>query len=421
MIKKVKSSSFIGSILVLVGGNTIAQLISFISLPILQRWFYNPAEFGLLAVYNSITTVLIALSTIKLEYAIILSKSEENSIAIRNLTTKIVRYFSFFVFVIIIIWGSTISRYLGFDQIGFYLYLIPINILFAGTYEAYNYWYNYKKDYKTIAVSKIIQSSIAELFKYLTQIFFAFTGGLIIGRLLGQISSSLSLVLNKKSSPKNTAQKKSGFSKILKEHRKFPQYVLPTVFVNMLANSILILFISKSFGSYELGLVSASILYLQAPLGILSRSVSQVFYKKISEVSDYLIIRKIYLKASFSLSIIVIILVIIIVLIPNHWFQIILGQKWKGIGVYMNIMVFWIAISFVTSSLSFIYNRIQKQKTALVFSLAQLLGVFLSLWFSIEYFRASLKTTLIVYSTFQGVYYFSTLFLALIYLKKQSS
>ena len=167
MIKKLKNSEFVKSILVLAGGNTIAQLISFLSLPVLQRWFYGPSEFGLLAIYNSIATILIAISTLKLEYAIVLAKSEENAISIRKLTTRIVRYFSLTILVVIILFGSSISEFLGNDKILIYLYLIPLNILFAGTYEAYNYWYNFKKEYRLLASSKVAQTSIAEFFKYL--------------------------------------------------------------------------------------------------------------------------------------------------------------------------------------------------------------------------------------------------------------
>lgn len=421
MLGRIKNSEFAKSVLVLAGGNTIAQLISFLSLPILQRWFYSPSEFGLLAIYNSVATILIAIATLKLEYAIILAKSNEEAIAIRKVTTRTVRYFSLFTLSLIVAFGLFIDNFANNNQIYIYFYLIPINMLFAGTYEAYNYWYNYRKEYKILAVSKIVQTTVAEFFKYFFKIIFTLSGGLIFGRILGQAASFLTLIINRKINSRNQTTSNFKSIEIIKENKNFPLFVMPTVFINTATNSVLILFLAQSFSSHEVGLISASIVYLQTPLGILSRSVSQVFYKKISEISSHQNLLEVYKRFSIYLLAIIIVPVLFVLILPNQWFEFVLGQAWKDIGIYMKIMVIWIGISFISSSLSFIYNRIQRQKLIFFLALSQLIGVFLCLIISINYFEASLKTTIIVYTIFQATYYLSAILFVLILLKTRKA
>ena len=67
---------FLKSISVLVGGTIFAQAITVLSLPILTR-LYNPLDFSIFAIYTSLLAVLSAISCLRFEVAIPISRDEE--------------------------------------------------------------------------------------------------------------------------------------------------------------------------------------------------------------------------------------------------------------------------------------------------------------------------------------------------------
>ena len=49
MINKIRQNEFLKNMMMLLSGSALAQVIPFLLLPILQKWFYSPAQFGELA------------------------------------------------------------------------------------------------------------------------------------------------------------------------------------------------------------------------------------------------------------------------------------------------------------------------------------------------------------------------------------
>ena len=64
-------SNFTKNVLILLTGSFVAQAIPFISLPILQKFFFKPADFGVLAVFISLSDIFTNISCLKLEFAIV--------------------------------------------------------------------------------------------------------------------------------------------------------------------------------------------------------------------------------------------------------------------------------------------------------------------------------------------------------------
>ena len=74
MALQIRKSQFIKDIFVLLTGSLVAQIIPFIALPYLQKYFYTPADFGLLTVFVSFCELFANVATFKLEYGIVIQK-----------------------------------------------------------------------------------------------------------------------------------------------------------------------------------------------------------------------------------------------------------------------------------------------------------------------------------------------------------
>ena len=65
----VGSSTFQKNLRVVLGANVIAQIVVFFSAPLITRLF-NPSDFGLLALYLSLTSVLGAICTFRFDWLV---------------------------------------------------------------------------------------------------------------------------------------------------------------------------------------------------------------------------------------------------------------------------------------------------------------------------------------------------------------
>ena len=70
----VRQSSFFSDVLKLVSGASIAQLIGLIAVPIITR-LYSPDDLGLLTVLTSIVSIIVVISCMRYELAIVLPKT----------------------------------------------------------------------------------------------------------------------------------------------------------------------------------------------------------------------------------------------------------------------------------------------------------------------------------------------------------
>jgi len=111
-------------------------------------------------------------------------------------------------------------------------------------------------------------------------------------------------------------------------------------------------------------------------------------------------------------------LIIFIYLIPTEFYIFIFGSKWEGIDKVIKILIIWYAVSFVSSSVSFIYTRLEKQKEMFYFDLFHLLSI--SLFFIYIYiFKLNFYLFLEIYVLLKVVIYLVAIFLALRFLNEK--
>jgi len=411
-------SEFFKNMMTLLSGSAIAQLIPFLVLPILQKWFYDPSHFGELALYTSVTMLLAQVAGMKYEFAIVNAKSRSEAENVFVGAMVITLVFSIIVGFAFMVFPNQMAQIMGAAKIQNYFYLIPFSVLFFSSFETLNYWNNRQKKYKRIAVAKVAKTLSAETAK-LDMGYYKFAGnGLIIGRVIGEFISALLLfkhfIVNDLKSFHF-----SSFSNILdslKQNYRFPLFTMPSVFVGNLINLVFIGLFMKYFGAEKAGVIGISVVYISVAFGLISQSFSQVFYKELSVTKGKTALLKLYLGNAKYLILISIFAVGFVQLIPSSWVAGLLGEKWIDLMPTLKILVFSYAISFITSSLSFIYMRVNKQKQMLIYDIIHLVMVTASIYIGFHYF-GTFKATLISYTIAQLIYYSFAFSIAIVFIK----
>jgi len=399
-------STFVKNVLTLMTGTTIAQAIPLLISPLLTR-LYTPENFGLLAIYMSLLSVVTVFATGRYELAIVLPKIKINAIHLIILSIYITVFVSFFAFILVYFFSENISTMLHNTEITYWLWWIPISILSIGIFQSLNYWCIKNKKFKKIAHAKIIQSLI-----YATvTIAVGFGGfgasGLILGLILSQVAMAIYLlqdnILHILLGIK-TANSSKIFS-LAKEYKKMPLLNLPNAFFDNVRLSGINILIGNFYSNAVLGQFSLAWRMVQAPFAILGGSISQVFFQKLTETPPGELTNTIY-KILYKLFLIAIIPFTLIFFYSENIFGFVFGSNWVIAGQIASVLSPWLFVNFLTSPIASVFIILNKQEIMLYFSI-----IYMIIPLSILYFLRDMEILHIL-----SIINFSMAFLLIIFI-----
>jgi O-antigen/teichoic acid export membrane protein len=401
--KKKISSTIFKQTAILSLGTLASQLITLAITLILQRYFYSPAQFGEYSLFINITAVFASIATLKYEYGAMIS-NDENGAKHLFLAAVIAACLMSFVAVIVI---GTLQYFKLINIGGVVMFVLAFFLVFfSGINDALNNWFNRSKHYVNMALARILQSLIGESSK----IVFYFTPlsnyAMQIGRVIGFGFSVSFLILFKFKDFKSivSSAQTSKIKTLAISEKKYPLITTPNVLINALNTGVLSWCVFNFYGATNLGFVSVAMQYVAIPLGIISSSFGQIYFQSISEINDRVALKKHYLTNVKYLSFIAMLALLVILLLPDNLYSIVLGEKWQGIGPFFKICISYMSISFISSSVSFIYLKLDKHKVLLFFSISQLILTFFSLLIPYK-FGFNLNQAFSSFAFFQALYY----------------
>jgi O-antigen/teichoic acid export membrane protein len=416
---KLKQSPFAQNVFILLTGSVISQILPFLMLPVLQKYFYKPADFGILAVFISMCEVFSGIACLKMEFAVVVQRTIRNAINMVFAAVKICGAMTLLSLIIVLLFKKELSVYYHEPRLENYLFLLPLYVFLVGINDSLSYWFNRKKKFRIISSSKVVQTSFAETVKLGLGYVGSGYVGLLLGRLLGFLFSAIYLVnrfLKADSRALKLIDNKTSNS-LVKANKQYIFFTTPSVFVNSLINLVYLNLFISYFGKDVAGLLGVSMTYLSAGFGVISLSFSQVFFSRVSEIEDSHQLLGVYKRFAKQLTLMAIIPVVTMYLIPTKLVVYLLGNEWNQLMVVARIMVIWLGVNFVSSSLSFIYIRLGRQKEMLLFDCVHLLLVIVG-FFAARFIDTSLISALWGFSISQSLYYLFAIFIAVYFIKK---
>ena len=407
VLSKLKpKSEFSRNVLTLMTGTTIAQAIPIAISPILTR-LYSPEDFGILALYMSIASLLAVVATGRYELAIMLPRKESDAFNVVVLSLAIAILISLFSFMVVFTFNEQITNMLNNPKISNWLYFVPLTILLTGTYQSLNYWNNRKKQYKLISTTRVVQSASSGV-SNLTFGFSGYTyGGMILGGLIGQVVSTS--ILSKK-----LLQDDSGLFKyiskakifaLMKKYKKFPLVNSLHAFINILKENSVNIFIALKYSSSVLGYYFFMLRLMKLPSGLLGSSIAQVFYREATErFAVEKNIQGLVLSLIKKLALISILPIGLFYFVAEDLFRIVFGEEWIVAGSYAKAITPYILFHFIASPMGMVPLIVNEQEKAFFWGLFESI-LFVSL-FIVGYFVFSdLTITLYLLSIVMPLYF----------------
>lgn len=374
LVDKLLPAGFARNVGVLVGGTGVAQCISILVIPVLTR-LYSPDDFAVLAIYVSITTLVLSVAALRLEIAIPIPKDENKAIDLLVLALLFVLCIGVITLFFMFCFSSGISRLVGKPDIEEYLWLVPLGVVFGGAYSAVQYWVSRNREFPLIARTRMTQSLSSAAVQSASGMLGVGALGLIVGQIISQ--SGGVFLLGRKSWPGIKDKIKSvrfeRLKKTFSEFKKYPKYSTLEALCNSSSIQVPVIIISSLVVGPEVGYLMLAMKITAIPLTLLGSGTAQVY---LSQAGGKLQSGSL---GSFTVGVVGGLLKVggpIILLVGGaapFLFPLIFGEEWLRAGELVVWMVPWLIFQLMASPVSMALHVLGRQKTALIMQLGGLL------------------------------------------------
>jgi O-antigen/teichoic acid export membrane protein len=409
---RIRRGSFASNVLTMMTGTAMAQAVPLLISPILTR-LYRPEDFGVLALYMAITSVLSVIAAGRYELAVILPEKEDDAVNIMFLALFICLLIGSALCIFMTVFNAELTTFFGNREISFWLYFVPASVAITGVYNTFYYWSTRKLQYGQLVVSKISQTTSMGAVNLLMGFKGFGATGLVTGGIAGQITSAgvMGFQIWKDDKEKCRFCNADGMKNQLRRYKNFPLYSIPAGLMNVLSNQIPIYVLSIYFGGAVVGFFALTQRVLGAPISLISASILDVFKQRAS--NDYITYgncKDIFIKALFGLLVVSIIPFALFYYGAPKIFEIIFGKDWIIAGEYAQILTIMFFFRFIASPLSFVIYIAEKQKYDLIWQ-SLLFGATVISMFAGVYLN-NVKIALLCFSLSYSVLYVIYLFIS---------
>ncbi len=355
-----KDSFFYKNILILLKGTVLAQIIPLIISPFLTR-LYSPKEFGVLALFSSISVILGSIVNGRYEQALVLIKTENEARHLTILSLLISLFMSLFLFFFFLFFSTYLIDFFNESDLAFWIYFIPIVVFSIGVYNTLNYYELRKKNFQNISNSEIYRSSSFAV----VQLGFPLIKSGLFGLIIGKIISSLiaPFYLWKISKFEIGKVNMSLILILAKKFIDFPKYTNISILLNNLSVNVINIMIPILYSSSFLGLYSIMYKFLAAPFAFLGNSINQVFLEEVVRQKNELgQAYKLTKRILIQLTLLSILIFGGIFFIIEDLFAFVFGEDWRMSGFYAKYLMPFFMFKFIVSPLTSIHTAFEKQK-----------------------------------------------------------
>ncbi len=378
-----RKSSFASDVLTLSVGTLFAQAILILVSPVLTR-LYGPEDFGLFALFQSVTVIFITVACLRYELAIMLPERDCEAANLLGLSILLAAATSALMVPMIWLLRVPLLRHLNAPELVPYLWMVPLAVFLGGAFSALNYWNSRTKRFLRLSVARVTSSVMATG----TQIGMGLagypTGGSLIGAgVLGSAVSTLVLGGQIWRDDHRVLQDSVcaiGIMSGLRRYHKFPMIDIWSAFLNSLSWQIPVIFLSAFFSSAVAGFYALGFRVIQLPMSFVGSAVSQVFFQRCVNAKAEGTLRNVVENVFHLLVVFSLLPMLMLTICGRDIFAFVFGEKWAEAGVYVQFLGAWAFIWFISSTISTLYIVLERQEFNLKLNISNFITRFASIY-----------------------------------------
>jgi len=384
-LRKIWRNEFFKNVATLISGTTFAQAFSVIIYVVLSR-IYTEADFGVFGLYMNILNIVVIFSTIRYDQAILLPRSDRDSMNLLGMSGLISVAFSLMLILLVIPLNPVLCRWLGSEEISTWLYFIPLSTLLVAWFTILKNHANREKQFRLIAGANIGQSVGNSLTKLGFGFLVAGAAGLIIGVVFGQVIGFVVFFAFQLPALRLRVSwlSISEMRRLGRKYSLFPKFNLWQAFINNFSAALPVFIFSSFFSTIVAGFYTFGFMVLHRPVHLLVSAFYQVLFQRFVEKSHRKesILPELYLFIRRGIQFMLPPFILVGIFAPGI-FGFVFGENWTEAGVYARYMLPWIFVGGLAMPLSFLPDMYREQKKAMIIDgirlLLRLLGMVIGL------------------------------------------
>ncbi|MHA1600113.1 MAG: oligosaccharide flippase family protein [Alphaproteobacteria bacterium] len=349
IIARIRRSSFIKNVAILVSGTAVGQAIIVLAAPVLSR-LYSPTAFGVMSVVLAVTGPIAMMASLKYELAIVLAKNEKDASNLFILAGGLVIVTS----LVTMLAMPFIAEWLAFEMerptAAPLMLWIPALVLFQGLFNVVIFWANRRKDYFWTSAAAVGRSASMTAVQIILGIADRGAKGLIVGRVIGVALATVILgVQTLKNDWRSVLRCFDGkrMRELAREHDHFPKYNAPREAIVVASASVPTFFLAMLFTPAAAGLYWFTVRLLEVPTTLIGIAVRRVFFERATRAfHDGEQIYPLLAKTTAVLAVLGIFPVLVISIEGPDLFGFAFGEEWRGAGIYARWLTIWWFSSF---------------------------------------------------------------------------
>lgn len=255
-----------------------AQAIAALSMPVLTR-LYSPSDFNLLAVYASVLGLIAVVSSLRFNIAIPLPEEPVEGLSLLILSLMSTAGFACLTALPVIFAPEATAKLLGQPALRPYLWMIPIGVGLASSYDSLQYWASRKRQFALITRTRMVRAVGGAG----TQLGIGFVQlspfGLILGHMiyggLGVVGLARALWRDDRSLLQTITWTRLWSA--ARAYRKQPFFSVPEAVFNTVGLELAIIIIAAAAVGPEAGFLTLAMRVMGLPMALIGSSVAQVF------------------------------------------------------------------------------------------------------------------------------------------------
>jgi len=344
----------------------------------------------------AMASVLTPVAALSYPIAIVLPKEDSEAKCIAWLSVYIALGVASLSYLVLLVAGDRIVELLQAQKISSFILLIPLVIVFSAWLQIKQQWLIRKKQFKITARVAVLQAFIVNGTKSGIGLFKPVAAVLIVIYTLGTAIHAYMLSIGtKKADGQNTEENIFLPKKLIwgmaKKYYDFALYRTPAGFFHGVAQSLPILMLAAFFGPASAGFFALCKKLLNLPATLISKSVGDVFYPRITEAANRNEnLTKPILKGTLSLAAIGFGPFALVIGFAPWLFGFVFGKEWVVAGEYARWYALLMFFNFINKPCVVTIPVLKLQLFQLIYEIFSTLLKAVALFAGFYFFKSDL-------------------------------
>jgi O-antigen/teichoic acid export membrane protein len=339
-------------------------------MPVLSR-LYNPADFGLLAIFLAVSGIVATAITLRFDAAILPEKDDHDSKTLVFLSLALALLVGILIGLIIWLVPDSFKSSLGVLVLNEWLILAVFCGMSLAILNTASAWYNRQRAYVKMVTLRVTQSMIIVILSIAYSLW-----GIQDGLMLAQICASLSVaaIAMVGLGVLGLSLRLDDFRIVAVKHNASPKYLLPAALLDVATLQLPVLLITAWFSYEDAGQFSMAWKILGLPTSLVGAAIGQVFLQRFAQNwPDVQEAKALLYRTWRLLALIGLLPTLLIMLYGRSLFSWVLGDAWGPAGEMASVMAPMLFAMLISSPTSGIFLVLKLQSLSLYFGISFLI------------------------------------------------